>query len=232
MNRPIISGYFLIGILLLLGCAGKDKKNEGEISPEDIFFDYQLSGAEGDDNITIKLQYREGDEEGDGMAIREPGKIVVDGETIQADSTRMTGYFYELHKPMGSFAGTHTISFTAVNGKEYKEEFSFQPVSLLTPIADTIQRNELVLEFEGLDEKDQVRVLLTDTSFISDGLNQVDSVKNGRLVISREDLETIATGPVQLELIREYEKPVKNRTGAGGRLQINYSLKREFFLKD
>jgi len=60
----------------------------------------------------------------------------------------------------------------------------------------------------------------------------MEKILDGRLVISREDLETIGTGPVQLELIREYERGVKNRTDAGGRLQITYSLKREFFLKD
>jgi len=219
-------------LLVLTGCKNADKKGDQPVSPDNIYFDYQVTGAEGDDNLTIKLQYREEDEEGDGLAFGEPGKVEVDGQRILADSSRMSGYFYELQKPGADFAGPHFILFTSSTGKEYREEFNFQPITLLTPIGDTVRRDELVLEFEGLGPDDQIRLLLTDTSFINDGINRMEKILDGRLVISREDLETIGTGPVQLELIREYERGVKNRTDAGGRLQITYSLKREFFLKD
>ena len=102
----------------------------------------------------------------------------------------------------------------------------------MTPVADTIQRNDFALELEGLEAKDYIRLLMTDTSFINNGINRVDAVTNGHMMITKDDLETLANGPVQLELIREYERQVKNDTGARGRLLITYSLKREFFLKD
>jgi len=157
---------------------------------------------------------------------------MLDGEGLPADSTKITGTFYELHKPIAEFSGKHSIVFTDLNKKEYKEDFSFEPVVLVTPVADTAQRNDLVFEFEGLEAKDYIRVLMTDTSFVNNGINRVDAVINGRLVITKADLESLANGPVQLEFIREYEKPVKKDTKEGGRLLITYSLKREFVLMD
>jgi hypothetical protein len=133
---------------------------------------------------------------------------------------------------MNEFAGKHAILLTGSNEKEHRAEFDFPPVKLLTVLADSISRNELVFEFEGLEQSDQIRVLMTDTSFINNGINRVDSVRNGRLVISVDELDELANGPVQLEFIREYEKPLKMEKGEGGRLLVTYSLKREFFLKD
>lgn len=199
------------------------------MNPDALWFDYQVTGKEGNDNLTIMLQYKYGGEDGDAIAA---GNVLLDGEILPADSTKMTGVFYELHKPIASFTGNHHILFTDFNNKQYKEEFNFQPVVLSVLIADTLQRSELVFKLEGLEKEDYIRVLLTDTSFINNGINRVDKLINGNLLISKADLESLANGPVQLELIREQERKVKNATEEGGRLLITYSLKREFFLKD
>ncbi len=219
-------------LVLLISCTNTDKEMGNNADPDNLYFDYQITAAEGNDNLTVLLQYRAGDEEGEGISITEPGKAMLDGVMLPADSNKMTGTFYELHKPIVEFAGKHSIVFTNLNKKEYKEDFSFQPVVLLTPVTDTVQRNDLVFQLDGLDSVDHIRVLLTDTSYINDGINRVEKVVNGRLVITKADLESIANGPVQLEFIREYERLIKNATEAGGRLQVTYSLKREFVLVD
>ena len=231
MNRLYLF-VFSISSILFLNC--NNKKGSDEVNPDAVYFDYQITGNEGDDNLTVLLQYRDGGQNGDAVSM---GKVILDGELLPADSAKMSGIFYELHKPIAEFGGKHSIVFTDINKKEYKEDFSFQPIFLLTPIADTISRSKLVFDqmaigFEGLEAKDFIRVLMTDTSFANNGINRVDAVRNGRLVITKDDLETLANGPVQVEFIREYEKPVKNGTDEGGRLLIMYSLKREFFLKD
>lgn len=230
-----MSRFFLIiffsTAFVLISCRNKNSEND-EVNPETIYFDYKITAEEGDDNLTIMLQYRDGDQEGETFPIKEPGKILFDGEQVPADSTNMTGIFYELNKPIETFAGNHYISFTAINGKEYKEAFDFQPFYLLTAVADTLQREELVFELSGLEAKDYVRVLITDTSFANDGINRIDTVQDGHIIITGADLQNLASGPIQLEFIREYERPVKNGTEAGGKLSINYSLKREFILKD
>lgn len=205
----------------------KDKKYNA--NPGAIYFDYKITGKEGDDNLTVMIQYRDGGKEGDAVAVN---KVMLDGEIITGDSAKMTGFFYELHKPISTFSGQHYIVFTDIDSKEYKEEFEFQPVVLLTAIADTLQKSDLVFTFQGLEADDHIRVVLTDTSFYNDGINMVNTVINGKLVITQSDLESIAPGPVQLEFIWEFEREVKNGTEAGGRLLITYSLKREFILKN
>ena len=227
MNRFYLL-LFCVSLILFLSC-NYEKGADDEVNPDTVYFDYKITGKEGDDNLTVLLQYRNGGEDGDAVSI---GKVIMDGEMLSADSTKMNGTFYELHKPIAEFAGKHSIVFTDINKKDYKEEFNFQPITLLTPIADTAQRIDLVFEFQGLETKDYIRVLMTDTSFVNNGINRVDAVINGRLVITKADLESLANGPVQLEFIREYAKPVKNGTAAGGKLQLTYSLKREFLLEN
>jgi hypothetical protein len=229
MNRLSLI-FFIIGTVFISSCKNSDKKIP--IDSETLYFDYTITGQEGDDNLTILLQYKDGDEEGKAIAITEPGKVLLDGEPMQGDSTKRTGTFYEINKPIASFAGKHTIVFTSPANKEYNEEFEFQPLSLITLIPDSLQRDSLVVEFEGLESEDYIRVLLTDTVFENDGINRVDTVINGRLIISKKDLQSLENGPAQLEFIREYERPVKNGTKQGGRLRIIYSLKRGFILKD
>ena len=221
---------FTVSIINLLAC--NNQKDKNDINPESIYFDYQITGEEGNDNLTIMLRYRDGDKEGDAISIGDPGRVELDGETLIADSSKLTGTFYELHKPIDAFAGKHSIVFTGTDKKKYKEEFNFQPIVLLTTLTDTIQRGDLVFEFEGLEPEDYLRVVLTDTSFDNKEINRLDTVINGKLTISQSDLENLASGPLHLEFIREYKRRVKNGTKEGGRLLITYGLKREFFLKD
>ena len=225
---PVI---FFIAAFIVISCRNNNSENN-EVNPDTIYFDYKITAEEGNDNLTIMLQYRDGDEEGETFSIKEPGKILFDGQRVAADSTNMTGIFYELNKPIGTFAGKHFISFTDINGKEYKEEFDFQPFSLLTSVADTFQREDLLFDLTGLEAEDYVRVLLTDTSFANDGINRIDTVRDGHITITATELQNMASGPIQLQLIREYERPVKKGTEAGGKLSINYSLKREFILRN
>jgi hypothetical protein len=224
--------WFLAILLFLHSCIARDKKQTEATDPDYLYFDYQVIAEEGNDNLTVLLQYREDDEEGEPVSVSRLGTVSLDGEELPGDSTRRTGFFYETHQPINTFTGQHRITFTMTKGKEYEEEFDFQPVVLLTPVADTLVRGEWELELQGLEPEDYVRVLLTDTSFAHDGINRVDTVRNGRLVIPTAEMESLAPGPVQLELIREYERPVKNGTAGGGRLLINYTIRRQFFLKD
>jgi hypothetical protein len=215
---------------IFFNCKNADKNIT--VDPDSIYFDYTITGQEGDDNLTVMLQYKDGDEEGKAFAIQEPFNVLLDGEPVPGDSTKRTGPFYEVNKPIAGFAGKHSIVFTSPANKEYKEEFEFQPLSLITVIPDSLKRDSLVVEFEGLESEDYIRVVMTDTVFENDGINRVDTVTNGRLIISKNDLQSLENGPVQLEFIREYERPVKNGTEQGGRLRITYGLKREFILKD
>ncbi len=230
MNRLTIS-IFLFASLLFAACSSNEIGSSKDVNPETIWFDYQVTGEEGVDEMTVMLQFRFGGENGTTLVLDPPSQVELDGELIKGDSSKMTGAFYEMIKPVKEFAGKHTITFTDINKKQYKEEFSFQPISLMAEVPKEIERNDLVFELNGLNHEDYVRVLLTDTAFTSEGINRVDTVRNGRILISKKDLETVVNGPVQLELIKEDEKPVKSSTAEGGRISISYGVKRLFTLK-
>jgi hypothetical protein len=230
MSRLTIS-ILLFSTLLFAACSSNEPGSSKDVNPETIWFDYQVWGEEGNNDMTVMLQYRFAGENGTTLVLNEPSKVELDGELIKAGSSKMTGAFYEIIKPVNEFTGKHLITFTDINKKQYKEEFSFKPITLMTQIPKEIKRSDLVFELDGLNPVDYVRVLLTDTAFTSEGINRVDTVKNGRVLISKKDLETVVNGPVHLELYKEDEKRVKNGTRVGGRLSISYGLKREFTLK-
>ncbi len=227
---------FLMAGFVFFSCSNR---KEDAVNPEAIYFDYKITGTEGDDNLTVMLQYRDGGEEGDAIAT---GKVTLDGEVLTADSTKMSGIFYELHKPIAEFAGKHIISFIGIDKKEYREEFSFEPLVLLSTLPDTIMRNGLVFEFAGIGLQDQLRVILTDTTLKNDGdfvtglpISADTTVPipiQFRLAVDSSYLFKLFTGPIQLEFIKETIKDIEGFSRRGGRLLITYSLKREFILKD
>ncbi|MBL7738017.1 MAG: hypothetical protein JNK14_02275 [Chitinophagaceae bacterium] len=231
MNKP----RFLVlisTVLILAGCTSNEIGNLKDVNPESIYFDYTVWGDEESGEVTVKLQYRFAGPNGTTLVLDDPSKVELDGVAISVDSSKMNGAYYEVTRPVKEFAGKHSIVFTDPNKKQYKEEFHFQPIQLVTQLPAVITRGDMVLEVQGLAPKDYVRILMTDTAFYSEGIARVDTVENGRIHISKEALSRLTSGPVHLQLSREDEKWVKNGTREGGRLSVSYGLKREFELKD
>ena len=136
------------------------------------------------------------------MTIEKPAKVELDDELVPVDSSKMNGAFYEIQKPVKEFGGDHVITFTGSNEKQYLEKFSFHPFQLKTPLPEVVKRGELMLEVGSLDSESLVRVILTDTLFASEGINRMDTIKNGQIFITKEELKSLVNGPIQLELIR------------------------------
>ncbi len=216
--------------MFFAGCLSN--KKERPVDPGVLYFDYKITAEEGNDNLTILLQYRLGDPEGEAVSVHDMGSITIDGETPEIDSTPRTGTFYEMHKPIADFTGQHVVVFKRDGQREIRDTFDFNPLVILSAIPDTVHRNGVEITLEGLDDPAVVRVLLMDTSAVNDGVNELDTLENNQLIISREYLETLANGPVQLELIRESEREMDARSRQGGRLLVIYSLRRQFNLAD
>jgi hypothetical protein len=231
MNR-FFALLLILPVIFLSSCNSNEIGSSEDVNPEAIYFDYKIWGDEGNDNLTVRLQYRFGGKNGTTLTIENPAKVQLDDELIPVDSTKMTGAFYEIHKPINKFNGEHTIAFTDMNGKQYREKFRFQPLKLKTALPETLKRGKMLLEIDGLDCECFVRVILTDTSFTSEGINRMAMVKNGQIIITEEDLKNLVNGPIQLELIKEEERRLKNGTREGGGFSISYGLKREFILED
>lgn len=235
MNR---SFYMILLISFISFDCSNNKDGRGDslkindIDPDAVWFDYQVGGEEGNDSVTIKLQFRYNGETGETIALDGSARVTLDGELIKPENSKMTGAYYELRRPVATFTGKHTIVFTGIDGRKFKEEFMFRPLSLASTIPDTIQRADIIFQWNGLNDMDYVRILMTDTVFTSDGIDRLDTVRNGQLIITAADLAQLANGPVHMELIREDIREVENGTFEGGRIAITYGLKREFILED
>lgn len=218
-------------VLVLMSCGRTDRPATQQFNNDWVYFNYTISAEEGDDNLTVLVRFLMGEDD-EAVSIPDGAFVMLDNEILNPDSSKKAGTFYEVHKPITSFTGKHSITYTDASGKQYKHEFNFQPLVLSTYVPDTVQRQDILLELLGLEEEDYVRILATDTAFSSEGINRLDTIKNGQLSISVNDLSKLVNGPVQLELNREYEIPVENGMGSGGKMAITYRLRREFILKD
>jgi hypothetical protein len=231
MKMPKLKiAFFLLSISGFISCQLHEQESPKAVPAKDIFFDYKIWGEEGKDAVTCLLQFRFRREAGRTVKLDSGVRVEVDGELIQPDSARITGPFFEIQKPIDDFTGSHTITFIDLNKKEYTEEFIFRPFSLLTEIPDTIYRDDLIFDIEGLQPVDYLRIIAIDTLFKSEDINEIDTVKNGKLIILKEKLKKLVNGPVTLWLNKEEERPVKNGTERGGKISIMYGLKREFVL--
>jgi hypothetical protein len=224
---------FAFVFVLLFSAACKNVvRDRKQVDPDSIFLDYKIRGEEKDSTVTVYIQYKMGGPNGPTLVLDDPARVQLDDEIIPTNSAKLSGAYYEIQEPSDLFAGTHTISFTDFNKKEYKEEFVYKPFKLRTPIPSIIKRGDLAFDFEGLGPEDYIRVIATDTSFISRDINEIDTVMNNRLIISAGRLKNLVNGPIILLLSKETEKPVKNSTRAGGRIVVSYGLQREFELRD
>jgi hypothetical protein len=214
--------------LMITGCASGHNKAD----TSQVFFDYTITGREGDENITAVFRFREYDEEGDAFRLNDPATISLDGEVLLPDSSKITGYYYEVQKPADQFSGQHVIIFSDGSGNDFREEFNFIPPVLITLLPETVKKDSLVLEFSGLEKEDFVRILISDTTYPGLGIDRLDTVRNGRLVISKDLISSLTPGPVLVEVIREQELPLKSRTKAGGRFRFVFMIKREFILTE
>lgn len=197
-----------------------------------LYADYKIEGEEGKDSITCIFQFKNNRFSPETFLLEDPAGVQLDGTAIQPDSTAFTGVYYEIQKPLQTFTGKHTIVFTDFDGHNHTEVFDFTPIRLKTAIPQTVKRQDMVLQLEGLKPVDVIRVVMIDTAFASEDINELDTVKNGTLFIKKQQLKAVANGPITLQLFKEEERPVKEAIEKGGQLAITYSLSRDFELRD
>jgi hypothetical protein len=232
MLKPVsIFMLFSVGYILQ-SCTSNEIGNAKDVNPDAVFFDYKIWGDETKDITTCMLQYRFAGPNGTTLVLEDPSKVEIDGHLLNVDSSKMSGAYYEWVNPVDSFAGKHTIIFSDMNGKKYSEDFRFSPFKMLTIVPAEFKRNDLVLDLSGLDSIDYVRVSLIDTAYDNNDISRIDTLKNGHLVISKSQLDSLVNGPIQMEIIKEENRPVKNSTREGGNITVTYGLKREFVLKN
>ena len=226
-------GILLVSLssVVCFSCKEEEVGNSREVDPETIFFDYKIWGEEGRDFVTCMFQYRYGGDDGTTLVLEGPSKVELDGEELQADSAKFTGAYYEVQKPLQEFSGQHTISFTGLNKKQYKESFHFTPFTLTTDLPETVKQDSFSLYLQNVQPGTTIRYVLTDTSFSTDDINEVQKMSSqARIIFTKAEMAKLKPGPITLLLSLEEGRPLKNATKEGGRISISYSLRREFEL--
>jgi hypothetical protein len=217
--------FLVIFSVVVNACRQKD-------APPDLFFDYRVWGDEESGMITVRLQYRTGGLDGQPIPLPPQTVVAFDGFRVHPDSSRRNGPYYEADRPADGFGGIHRIEFTAPGAAAITEEFGFPLFSLATPLAEDLPRQDIVLQFEGLKDGDLVNTLVNDTSFLGRGIDRMDTVRDGRILITRTDLLNLANGPIHLEIYKEDERRLKKGGQQGGRLWLSYGINCEFELRE
>jgi hypothetical protein len=222
----------ILSASLLFSC--KNGRDTGDKKPGEghIFLDYKVWGDEETNEITVKLQFRSGQIDSPTLVLPASSRVKFDGEIVAADSSKWDGAYYEIRRLVNEFKGQHNIVFTNENGTDHEEKFIFNPFTFKTPAQGPLKRGDLVFEVDGLEEMEEVEVMLSDTSYFGRGVDRLDTIRGGRLAFSKADLGELKNGPIHLEIYREQQKPLKDGRQVIGRLYISYRISREFELTD
>jgi hypothetical protein len=233
MTIPNLAGkIFLIGVVVfLLSCRFRTSNPERGVKTGGIYFDYKIKGEEKDGKVTVYLQFKEGGPNGPSLILNDPAKVELDGHAIDRDNAKVTGAYYEIQRSADSFEGKHIIVFTDLDEKKYNEEFQYHPFGLQKEIPAIINRGDIMFDLKGVKNMDAIRVAATDTSFASRDINEIDTVRNGKLILADSKLKSLVDGPIILMLSKETDEPIRNATKGGGRIVIDYGLQREFELR-
>lgn len=223
----------LFPAVLLFSCLGSDRKADNA-SFDNLFFHYDVQASgEGEEEVTVKVQFRLDDFNGAVVRPAIPLEVLFDGQPLASGDSRYTGAYYEIQLPRQGFEGRHQIVIQSEGSVLRKDSFYFQPFTLIG-FPDTLRRGEdLSLQLSGLGSADLVQLLLTDTAFTHDGLEQrLQLRENGDIRIPAAALSVLAPGPLQLLLTRETEEPIRAARGPGGVLTSQYPLRRELFMAE
>ena len=201
-----------------------------ENSSTALYFDYSITATE-NENAVCMLRYRSGERYGKTVLLDEPSKVELDGQVLKADSASFTGTYYESVQPLQSFIGKHRIVFTAQDKKEYVEDLECNPFELETEMPGEIVKKPFVIRFKNFPKREtQLHLVMIDTSFFSNDVNENVIVKNSELQITEAMLRQLHSGPISMELTWEQSLPLREKTKAGGRFWVSYGLKRDFQL--
>jgi len=230
MNFSKTNVVLFFGIAAIVaGCTNRDKI-KSTINYDRLYFDYTVTGEEDAGYVTCVFQFKNRNAEGKALNI-EPAKVELDGQQIQSDSAKLSGFFYEVQRPIDSFAGKHTVVFTTADGGQIKNEFEFFPFTLEEELPEKIRRDSFIIQLKKFPSTERsVRLLLLDTAFESSGFNDMVSVINGKISVRPSFLSDLKNGTIILGLYMEQEIPLKQKTIAGGRISITYGLRRQFEL--
>lgn len=220
--------FFLCASSVFLSCQNVDTGAKQRNTNDHLYFDYQVSAEEDRDEATVRLQYRLDDESGKPVLLENPATVSFDGAPIETYRSKLNGVSYELNKPITEIIGKHTIAFRDFNRERRNVDFYFMPFSLAEELPEKMEKKPFTIRLKDLPPTpERIRLVMTDTSLGSEGVNKELLIRNGELAIDSAMLNSIELGPVTIEFYHEEKIPISHSPKAGGRLLLTYSLRRQ-----
>jgi hypothetical protein len=215
----------LVAALFLISCSTEEIGNSRDVNPATVFTSYSISYTEGEPDVTCTAQFRFAGKEGTTLLLSDTSRVQLDDQTIAVDSNEYRGAFYETERAMPAFTGEHHFSFRDIRGKEYKEDFSFQPITLAQPIPLTLEAKDFILDFSGTENGDSVSISISDSSRLTNDNWQDCIVSNSRVAVSAAIFDSLKSGPVKINIYLRRKKEVKHCPEEGGIFMQEFILK-------
>ncbi|CAN5393444.1 hypothetical protein BH10BAC2_BH10BAC2_49870 [soil metagenome] len=224
--KPLFSIITAILFLSFAACSSNEIGYSKDVNPETVYMDYYIRYTEGENSVNCLLQYRFAGENGTTLVLSSPSKVSIDGKEIKADSSEFSGAYYEKKFSAATFTGDHTIAFTDVNNKKRKEVFNFHRTRITNDILSANKQTDLVLKFENINERDIIEVNISDTSGVTENIVIKAKPVAGKLTISAAQLQSLSSGPCSLDIYKSVVQPLQQPIAEGGKLVIDYIIKK------
>lgn len=218
---------FLAVMLLLTGlfaCNSNEIGASKDVNQDKIYMQYNVSYAEGDDEVVMNFQYRFGGAAGTTLVLNSPSQVKLDGEVLKVDSSKYGGAYYTVNKSYNTFLGKHSIQFIDINGKQFENSFEFTPFTLANLPATADRNKDLVFScnMNGLNQNDDIEITSVDTDST---FHHHQSTTNGSLSIPASDLKRQKQGSISFETTIYRKIDLTKTTSEGGSMALSYRLK-------
>ncbi len=207
------------------GCREKTGYKEDE-----LYLDYQITGEEGADQVSVLVQFRERNSYGPTLELMQGSNIQLDGKALEFNDQTRNGPIYVASKSLNEFKGNHQLIFTDSKGKKYMQDFIFSVFSIAgdTVLKRAMDSTGFVLTVKAVPTIKNIRILMTDTSYAGKEVDKMLAINNDRVQIKKRDMTGLKEGPIQLELIAEDHLIMGRKGQLRGAVNVAYTLRREF----
>jgi|GEM_PF-1151227 hypothetical protein len=205
----------------MLGCQSTEIGSATDVNPETIYQDLRLI-YEGGDEVTCRAYLRFAGEKGTTLVLGKNGKVMIDDKVLTVDSSDGSGAYYQAHFNTRAFTGKHQWVYTDVHGKEYHNNFVFDPLTI-APENGTIARNEpIALSVSGISNGMKLDVVADDTSDATASFDTTFVLQGNKVVIPASFTAKQKTGPIQIRASSFHSTNLSQATPEGGHIVYNY----------
>ncbi len=242
MKRDSVTLLWLVVLcsyIHITGCnnssSDEEKTYAGKPTLQQLYWHTQVVNDAASNEVSVLVQFYENDASKKTVALPEGVTVLLDGQAIQADSSKQGGVFYEITKPLTGFTGTHELVIKA-GDNTYTENFYFPdlPVVVLSgqPTEILYHRNNFTIDITPVSKMNNVRVVITDTAFPGKGFEMQVSPATAAITLQPSEIADIKNGPLVIEINGESGNPLTGKYPGEGKIDITAVIRNEATLKD